>query len=147
MDITLAHIHPRPASQLPFEKEVAHYIKLASRWLPSHSRGFGSEVAFATFLEAARQRPALVLCEQRGKSISSEQFAAWIGGRRDGGVGQIVFGIGPADGWSASMLQRADLQLSFGAMTLPHAMARLVLAEQIYRAATILGGHPYHLGH
>jgi len=89
----------------------------------------------------------LVLCDQRGKSYSSEQFAAWIGARRDAGAGQIVLAIGPADGWSAQMLQKADLQLSLGAMTLPHALARLVLAEQIYRAATILGGHPYHRGH
>src|SRR6185437_12540226 len=109
MNLTLAHIHPRPGSQLPFETEVAHYVKLASRWLPSQSRGFGSEAALATFMEASRQRPALVLCDQRGKSISSEQFAAWIGGRRDAGTGQIVFGIGPADGWSAPMLARADL--------------------------------------
>ncbi len=147
MDLTLAHIHPRPDAQLSFEKEVAHYVKLASRWLPSQVRGFASEAKFETFLGASRQRPALVLCDQRGKSHSSEQFAAWIEGRRDGGAGQIVLGIGPADGWSAQMLQKADLQLSLGAMTLPHALARLVLAEQIYRAATILGGHPYHLGH
>ena len=63
------------------------------------------------------------------------------------GVGQMVLGIGPADGWSPQMLEKADLKLSFSAMTLPHALARLVLAEQVYRAATILGGHPYHLGH
>lgn len=147
MNLTLAHLHPRPGAQLPFEKEVAHYVRLASRWLPSQTRGFASEATFAAFLEASRQRTALVLCDQRGKPTSSEQFAAWIGGRRDAGAGQIVLGIGPADGWSAQMLAKADLQLSFGAMTLPHALARLVLAEQIYRAATILGGHPYHLGH
>jgi 23S rRNA (pseudouridine1915-N3)-methyltransferase len=147
MNLTLAHIHPRPAAELQFEQEVAHYMKLASRWLPSQARGFGSEASFATFLGSSRQRPVLVVCDQRGKSYTSEQFAAWIGGRRDGGAGQIVLGIGSADGWSALMLEKADLQLSFGAMTLPHALARLVLAEQIYRAATILGGHPYHLGH
>jgi len=147
MNLTLAHIHPRPGAQLSFETEVAHYVKLASRWLPSQVRGFASETTFEAFLSASRQRPMLVLCDQRGKSYSSEQFAAWIGARRDAGAGQIVLAIGPADGWSAQMLQKADLQLSLGAMTLPHALARLVLAEQIYRAATILGGHPYHRGH
>jgi 23S rRNA (pseudouridine1915-N3)-methyltransferase len=147
MNLTLIHIHPRPSAQLPFEEEVAQYLKQASRWLPAASRGFASEATFATFLEASRQRPVLVLCDQRGKSTSSEQFAEWIGAKRDAGAGQMVLGIGPADGWSEEMLKRADLRLSFGAMTLPHALARLVLAEQVYRAATILGGHPYHLGH
>ena len=79
--------------------------------------------------------------------MSSEAFADWIAQRRDSGAGQFVFGIGPADGWSPHALKRADLRLSFGTMTLPHALARLVLAEQVYRAATILSGHPYHLGH
>jgi len=147
MNLILAHIHPRPGATLPFDTEVAHYLKRASRWLPASSRGFASEAAFAAFLETSRQPPVRVLCDQRGKSLSSEQFADWIGTKRDTGAGQMVLGIGPADGWSAAMLDKADLKLSFGAMTLPHALARLVLAEQIYRAATILGGHPYHLGH
>jgi 23S rRNA (pseudouridine1915-N3)-methyltransferase len=147
MNLALIHIHPRPGAQLPFEEEVAQYLKQASRWLPASARGFASETALAAFLETSRQRPVLVLCDQRGKSISSEQFATWIGAKRDAGAGQMVLGIGPADGWSAQMLEKADLKLSFSAMTLPHALARLVLAEQIYRAATILGGHPYHLGH
>ena len=59
----------------------------------------------------------------------------------------MILAIGPADGWSPKAIQDSDLRLSFGPMTLPHALARLVLAEQVYRAATILGGHPYHLGH
>jgi 23S rRNA (pseudouridine1915-N3)-methyltransferase len=147
MNLTLAHIHPRPRAMLPFEPEVADYLKRASKWLLSQSRGFASESALDTFLETGRQRTVLVLCDQRGKSHSSEQFAEWIGKRRDEGVGQLVIGIGPADGWSTGMLGRAGLRLSLGAMTLPHALARLVLAEQIYRAATILGGHPYHLDH
>jgi 23S rRNA (pseudouridine1915-N3)-methyltransferase len=147
MNLILAHIHPRPGTPLSFEKEVAHYVKLASRWLPSQTRGFASEATFAAFLEAPRQRPLLVLCDQNGKMYSSEQFAAWMGGKRDAGVSQMVLAIGPADGWSPKILEKADLKLSFSAMTLPHALARLVLAEQIYRAATILGGHPYHLGH
>jgi 23S rRNA (pseudouridine1915-N3)-methyltransferase len=147
MYLNLIHIHPRPSSRLPFEDEVAHYLKLASRWLPSQSRGFASESAFNAFLDTSRQRPAVVLCDLRGKTLTSEEFAGWIGLRRDAGAAQMMLGIGPADGWSARMLEKADLRLSFSAMTLPHALARLVLAEQIYRAATIVGGHPYHLGH
>ena len=58
----------------------------------------------------------------------------------------LVLGIGPADGWSAA-LKRADLSLAFGRITLPHELAAVVAAEQIYRALTILAGHPYHTGH
>jgi 23S rRNA (pseudouridine1915-N3)-methyltransferase len=89
----------------------------------------------------------LVLLDSRGKQLSSEAFAAWLGARRDQGAQQIVFAIGPASGWDEAMLRRASLALSFGPMTLAHALARLVLAEQLYRACTILAGHPYHTGH
>jgi len=59
----------------------------------------------------------------------------------------VLFAVGPADGWSAEARNRAQLLLSLGAMTLPHELARVVLAEQVYRACTILAGHPYHSGH
>jgi 23S rRNA (pseudouridine1915-N3)-methyltransferase len=79
--------------------------------------------------------------------MTSEAFAAWVGQRRDEGAQHLVFAIGPASGWSSSALDRAQLKLSFGPMTMAHALARLVLAEQLYRATTILTGHPYHAGH
>ena len=60
---------------------------------------------------------------------------------------EMVFAVGPANGWSPEALWRAQLKLSFGKMTLPHELARVVLAEQVYRALTILAGHPYHGGH
>jgi 23S rRNA (pseudouridine1915-N3)-methyltransferase len=59
----------------------------------------------------------------------------------------MVFAIGPADGWSVNARDQANLLLSFGRITLPHQLARVVLAEQVYRAFTILAGHPYHSGH
>jgi 23S rRNA (pseudouridine1915-N3)-methyltransferase len=90
---------------------------------------------------------SLVLLDSRGKQFSSEAFATWLGRQRDEGVPRMVFAIGPASGWSDDARQRAHLLLSFGPMTLAHALARLVLAEQIYRASTILTGHPYHTGH
>jgi 23S rRNA (pseudouridine1915-N3)-methyltransferase len=79
--------------------------------------------------------------------MTSEDFAAWLGKRRDDGAQHLVFAIGPADGWSAAARERAQLLLSFGPMTMAHSLARLVVAEQIYRATTILSGHPYHSGH
>jgi len=92
--------------------------------------------------------PALaVLLDSRGRSMTSEAFAAWLGARRDEGVQHVVFAIGPASGWSDAARKRAGLLLSLGPMTLAHSLARLVLAEQIYRAFTILSGHPYHTGH
>jgi 23S rRNA (pseudouridine1915-N3)-methyltransferase len=101
------------------------------------------------FAFVARQRtrtPAwLVLLDGRGEAWSSEELAKWLAVRRDSGQQMIVFAIGPASGWS----DRAPAQtmLSLGRMTLPHELARLVMAEQLYRAFTILAGHPYHTGH
>jgi 23S rRNA (pseudouridine1915-N3)-methyltransferase len=79
--------------------------------------------------------------------LSSEAFAAHLGRLRDSSVQTVILAIGPADGWSAAARARASLVLSFGPITLPHELARAVLAEQIYRALTILAGHPYHSGH
>jgi 23S rRNA (pseudouridine1915-N3)-methyltransferase len=79
--------------------------------------------------------------------MSSQTFAAWLGKRRDDGAQNLVFAVGPADGWSSVARERAQLLLSLGPMTMAHSLARLVLAEQIYRATTILAGHPYHSGH
>ena len=77
----------------------------------------------------------------------SDEFAERLGYLRDNGTQHLVLAIGPADGWSAAARQRANLLLSLGRMTLPHQLARVVLAEQVYRALTILAGHPYHSGH
>ena len=68
------------------------------------------------------------------------------GARRDEGTQHIVFAVGPAERWSEAARERAQLLLSLGPMTMAHALARLVMAEQIYRAFTILTGHPYHAG-
>jgi 23S rRNA (pseudouridine1915-N3)-methyltransferase len=88
-----------------------------------------------------------VLLDSRGRQMSSEVFAAWLGARRDEGTQHVVFAVGPASGWSDAARNRAQLLLSLGPMTMAHALARLVMAEQLYRAFTILTGHPYHAGH
>lgn len=85
-----------------------------------------------------------VLLDERGKALSSEDFAALLGRWRDDGVREARFLIGAADGHGAAARDGADLLLSFGAMTWPHMLARAMLAEQLWRATAILAGHPYH---
>ncbi|MGO9648424.1 MAG: 23S rRNA (pseudouridine(1915)-N(3))-methyltransferase RlmH [Terriglobales bacterium] len=92
-------------------------------------------------------RHALVLLDSRGKQLSSEEFAKWLGEYQDRGSSPLLFAIGAADGFSEEARRAATLVLSLGKMTLAHELARVVLLEQIYRAFTILKGHPYHLGH
>jgi len=110
---------------------------------------FKSPDAMTDWLAKQRQRQpvTLVLLDSRGKQLSSEGLAEWIGKRRDEGQRPILFAIGPADGWWDDLRKQADLLLSFGPVTMTHEMARLLLAEQLYRAFTILAGHPYHNGH
>ncbi len=87
---------------------------------------------------------ALILLDERGKSISSQDFAGRIAALRDGGRRSLVIAIGGPDGHDPSSRETAELVVSFGAQTWPHQMVRIMLAEQLYRAATILSGHPYH---
>lgn len=86
----------------------------------------------------------IVALDENGKTPSSREFASLIGKWIDEGVPAISFLIGGANGHAEKLKQKADYKLSFGRMTLPHMLARVVLAEQIYRAKTILDGHPYH---
>lgn len=86
----------------------------------------------------------MVLLDERGKNLSSEDLAATLGRWRDEGVRETRFLIGAADGHGETARAEADLLLAFGKATWPHLMARAMLAEQLYRAASILAGHPYH---
>ena len=85
-----------------------------------------------------------VLLDERGRQLSSEEFAALLGRWRDEGVREARFLIGAADGHGDAARSKADLLLGFGPMTWPHLMVRAMLAEQLWRAASILAGHPYH---
>ena len=87
--------------------------------------------------------PVLVALDERGMVLSSAAFAERLGRWRDGGR-DLAFVIGGADGLAKPVLDRAELTLSLGAMTWPHLLVRVLLAEQIYRAQSILAGHPYH---
>ncbi|MBX3529361.1 MAG: 23S rRNA (pseudouridine(1915)-N(3))-methyltransferase RlmH [Rhizobiaceae bacterium] len=94
--------------------------------------------------ERLGQGQALILLDERGRSLSSEDFSARIAAMRDAGRKGLVLAIGGPDGHDPALASEADLLLSFGALTWPHQLVRVMLAEQLYRAATILAGHPYH---
>ena len=92
-------------------------------------------------------KSTLVLMDSRGKEFTSEQFAKFLGDYQERNPLPLVFAIGGADGFSAETKSAAANLISLGKMTMAHELARIVLLEQIYRAFTILKGHPYHSGH
>ncbi|HVR90014.1 MAG TPA: 23S rRNA (pseudouridine(1915)-N(3))-methyltransferase RlmH [Novosphingobium sp.] len=85
-----------------------------------------------------------VLLDERGAQLSSQDFATLLGKWRDSGVREARFTIGAADGHGPEARREADFLLGFGEMTWPHLMVRAMLAEQLWRATSILAGHPYH---
>ncbi len=85
-----------------------------------------------------------ILLDGRGQQLTSEKFAAKLSGFRDAGAPAAALLVGGADGFDQGVVKGADLSFSFGAATFPHQIVRILLAEQIYRAITILSGHPYH---
>ena len=105
----------------------------------------GGKPAEAALLERALPKGAKVaVLDERGKVMSSPDFAKRLGDWRDEGAQDLAFVIGGADGIDKSLREKADFALSFGAMVWPHMLARVMLAEQLYRAASILAGSPYH---
>ncbi len=85
----------------------------------------------------------IVLLDAAGKQFTSHTFAAWLGGQRDRGARELVFLCGDAEGFPAALRERAHAKLSLTSLTLSHELARVVLAEQLYRAFAILSGSPY----
>jgi 23S rRNA (pseudouridine1915-N3)-methyltransferase len=100
----------------------------------------------AKAIRAVLPEGMLVMLDERGKSIASEAFATQLGRWRDDGRQAVSFVIGGADGIDPDFVRSADLVLSFSPMVWPHQLVRIMLAEQLYRATTILSGHPYHRG-
>lgn len=97
-------------------------------------------------LAALSSEAGLGVFDERGRPGSSEDFARFVARERDAGRKSLWFAIGGAEGLDARLRERARAVFSFGAMTLPHQLVRILAAEQIYRAMTILAGHPYHRG-
>jgi 23S rRNA (pseudouridine1915-N3)-methyltransferase len=107
-----------------------------------HGGGMAAEAALLA--RAVPVGAVVVVLDERGRVMSSPEFAEQVARWRDGGRQDVAFVIGGADGMDAGLRAKADLSISFGAMVWPHLLVRVMLAEQLYRAATILGGGPYH---
>ena len=124
-------------------KRLSHHSEVDGAALKDEAallKSCGRDVRGAT-------RITLVLLDGCGQQLSSEELAKFVGNHQDRNPLPLCFAIGPANGFSDSTRKAADLLLSLGKMTLPHELARVVLLEQLYRAFTILKGHPYHVGH
>jgi 23S rRNA (pseudouridine1915-N3)-methyltransferase len=136
------------------------YLKRISRYVPVESLALRDEGALLelcgraaagksgkTNPKSSGGKSTLVLMDSRGKQLSSEEFAHFLGEYQDRNPLPLVFAVGPANGFSEAARGAAQHTISLGKMTLAHELARVVLLEQVYRAFTILKGHPYHSGH
>lgn len=132
-----------------YQKRLSHWLPLSLHEIPPGLRGKGRDATRATSDEGARVLAALpkqaqvIALEGRGRQYSSEQLAtrmeAWRQGGRD-----LAFLIGGPEGHAPEVLAATQEQWSLGALTLPHMLVRLLVAEQLYRAASQLANHPYH---
>lgn len=138
----------------PVAAAIREYEDRARRYWPLHVYEVKDEPVRAANTELVRRREAerltaavgharLIACDVGGRQMSSSEFATWVQQLREAAV-DAAFVIGGAYGLADELAQRATARLSFSSWTLPHELARLVLAEQLYRAGTILRGEPYH---
>jgi 23S rRNA (pseudouridine1915-N3)-methyltransferase len=121
---------------------IGDYVKRISRSCPIETVEVRDAVAALKRLDANRAA-ASVLLDAGGKVYDSNAFAKWLGEQRDRGIREVIFLCGDADGFSDSLRERVRQKLSLSAMTYSHELARVMLAEQIYRAFAILSGSPY----
>jgi 23S rRNA (pseudouridine1915-N3)-methyltransferase len=128
---------------------TADYLKRLARYIPVETAELPNEASLFKQLDksSGRTAPLVVLLDSRGKQFSSEELAKFIDDHQTRGTQQLLFAVGGADGFSTEARKAAGIQISLGKMTLPHELARVILLEQLYRAFTILKGHPYHTGH
>ena len=150
MKIRLVSITKRKggSKQSCIDELSGEYVKRAARYSAIETTEFASEEALLKYLERpGRTAPVLVALDSGGQQMSSEELAEFLRQQMERGTQELVLAVGPADGWNSATRGRAQLTLSLGRITLPHELARVVLAEQVYRAFTILNHHPYHGGH
>ena len=107
-------------------------------------KGGGPSAEAGLLVRAIPKGAKVCALDERGQQFSSPDFARRLAAFRDDGAGDLAFLIGGADGLDPALRERADLKLSLGAMVWPHMLARVMLTEQLYRAAAILAGTPYH---
>lgn len=127
------------------------YLKRISRYVSVEGKSVRDEAALLALCGRNNRgksgtKATLVVMDSRGREHSSEQFAKFLGDYQDRNPLPVVFAIGGPDGFSVATKSTAQYTISLGRMTLPHELALVVLLEQIYRAVTILKGHPYHRG-
>jgi len=149
LELIFVTISPKRIAGGPANELQEVYLQRSQRFAGVSAKSFRDEAALLESLEKSRlrTRPLLFLADSRGKLLTSEEFADGFRRAQADGSQQVVWAVGPADGWSPVALKRADLVVSFGRITLPHELAAVVATEQMYRALTILAGHPYHSGH
>jgi 23S rRNA (pseudouridine1915-N3)-methyltransferase len=149
MNILLSLVTPRRSNTGPAAELLDLYIARSARYVPCTVQIFPTEDKFLHFLahSASRTRPTLLLADSRGQQLTSQDLASILGTTQDTGTQQLILAIGPANGWSPAALAVATRTIAFGRITLPHELAAVVAAEQLYRALTIRAGHPYHSGH
>jgi len=133
------------------------YLKRISRYVQVEGIAIRDEAALLEICgrsssakggkDSASEKSTLVLMDSRGKELSSEQFAKFLEDHKDRNPLPLVFAIGSADGFGDTSKAAAQQTISLGKITLAHELARVIVLEQIYRAFTIMKGHPYHTGH
>jgi 23S rRNA (pseudouridine1915-N3)-methyltransferase len=131
---------------------TGEYLKRISRYTQVEGHELRDEAALLQLCgmgksKSGAAKSTLALLDSHGKQLSSEEFARFMGDYQDRNPLPLVFAIGAADGFGEPIRNAAQYTISFGKMTLAHELARVVLLEQVYRAFTILKGHPYHSGH
>jgi len=150
MKLRVVWIAPKSRSTEPaYDDLTREFAARIAKYGSMEASGLPSEAALMKLLErsAGRTAPVLVLFDGSGREMSSQQFAEFIESQQSAGVQQLIFAVGPANGFADETRRAASNLISLGKMTLPHELARVVLLEQIYRAFTIIRRHPYHIGH
>jgi 23S rRNA (pseudouridine1915-N3)-methyltransferase len=123
------------------------YLNRLRRYADVEGVALKDEAALLKTCARGSRAHTLVLLDGKGKQFSSEELARWLDDYQSHNSSPLLFAVGAADGFSDEARQAAAWMLSLGKMTLAHELARVVLLEQLYRAFTILKGHPYHCGH
>lgn len=148
MKITVAWIGK--TKEPAIEALTDEYLKRISRYVQVEGIALRDEAGLLALCGRSSKKSAksvLTLMDSRGKEFSSEQFARFLQDHQDRNPLPLIFAIGASDGFSDQAKAAAQHTISLGKMTLAHELARVILLEQVYRAFTILKGHPYHSGH